>query len=119
MNRNQLKIIWQKTDGRCHFCGKRLVFGAYGPSGSKIGKWHVDHIHPKARGGKNDVINYLPICKQCNRLRWFLDPKRIRKTFKYGVLAFREVRKKSETGKILHKLYLSNRVYNKKKRKKS
>lgn len=109
------KEVWAKTGGRCHFCARKIKLSA---KIGERGRWHVDHIYPKALGGKDGLDNYLPICKQCNRLRWFLNSKRIRKTFKYGVLAYNEMKRKTDLGKILHALYLKNRKNNKDRRKK-
>ena len=114
MNAEIKKIIWKKTGGRCHFCGKALIFSA--KSGQR-GRWHVDHILPKAQGGKNDIKNYIPICRACNRMRWYLSSKHIRKTFLYGVIAHHEVKKQTLIGQKLKGIFLRRKKRNKTRRK--
>jgi len=94
--------IFQKTGGRCHICAKRLKFDA---KSGEIGMWQVDHIHPKIRGGKDGLNNYLAICNKCNRLRWYLDPKRIKRVLQYGVIACNLVKNKTRLGEELHKIH--------------
>ena len=118
MNKQQLKTIWQKTNGHCHFCGKKLIFSAYGPRGGKRGKWQVDHIFPKTKGGANSLENYLPICSACNRLRWMWTGRKIQKVFQYGTIAFREVRRNTEVGEKIRHLYYFQKVQNKQRRNK-
>ena len=108
------KIVFQKTGGRCHICAKRLKFDA---KSGEIGRWQVDHILPKKRGGKDSLNNYLPICVKCNRLRWCFGPRTIKKHLNMGVIACRLVKNKTHLGKELHKIHLQNRLANKKRRK--
>lgn len=107
-------MVWEKTAGRCHFCGKKLIFSA--KRGSP-GRWNVDHVVPIKQGGGNSLKNYLAICRACNRLRWYLNSKRIRKTYLYGVIAFREVKHKTDLGKILRLMYNARKKFNKERRK--
>lgn len=47
-----------KRDGfACAYCGKT-------PPEVKL---EVDHIHPKSKGGKDDINNYVTACFECNR----------------------------------------------------
>jgi hypothetical protein len=47
-----------KRDGfKCSYCGKA----------PPVVILEVDHIEPKARGGKDDINNYLTACFDCNR----------------------------------------------------
>jgi len=108
------KIAFQKTGGRCHICAKRLKFDA---KSGEVGRWQVDHIHPKIRGGKDGLNNYLAICSKCNRLRWYLDPKRIKKVLQYGVIACNLVKNKTLLGKELHKIHSQKKKLNKRRRK--
>jgi hypothetical protein len=58
------KQIWKKTGGTCHICGGR--------AGKR---WQADHVVPWHLGGSREADNYLPICRECNGLRWSHDPK--------------------------------------------
>lgn len=61
--------VWDKTNGRCWYCGTGLVVspeGAAGKAGT-IGNWFaLDHAVPRSQGGSNDVNNLLPCCWSCN-----------------------------------------------------
>lgn len=100
---DERKKVWAKTGGRCHFCARRIKLSC--KMGEK-GRWQSDHIYPKALGGKDVLSNRLPICKQCNRLRWYLNPSRIRRTFQRGIVAYREIKNNTELGKKIHELCL-------------
>lgn len=49
--------------GRCAACRKKLGRG-----------FHVDHIHPLARGGRNDRPNLQLLCPHCNRSKGAMHP---------------------------------------------
>ena len=49
------QAVLEKTGGHCGYCGKELG-----------GKFHVDHIYPKHRGGKDDITNLIAACQRCN-----------------------------------------------------
>ncbi len=57
--------VYDKTDGYCHICGKKLSFINYGIPGKK-GAWQVDHSKPKAKGGSDHPNNLYPACISCN-----------------------------------------------------
>ena len=63
----QRSVVLAKTAGTCHVCG--------GPSGSG---WQADHVIPHERGGIHALDNFLPICRECNRLRWSYGPEVLR-----------------------------------------
>jgi len=117
MERTELKIIWNKTAGHCHFCGLKTTFSSYGPKASERGKWQVDHIFPKQKGGINSLENYLAICRKCNRLRWMWTGNKIRKLFRYGIVAYNESCRNTDTGKEIKKLYLLHERKKKEKRR--
>ena len=79
------KQIWKKTGGTCHVCGGR--------AGKR---WQADHVVPWHLGGSREAENYLPICRECNGLRWSHDPKLIRLILRMGVYA------KNAIGTTLH-----------------
>lgn len=114
ISKAEKKVVWEKTNGHCHFCGKKLIFSA--KRGSR-GRWNVDHVLQKARGGDCDIRNFLAICRECNRLRWHFDSRKIRRIFRYGEIAVTEVRKGTKLGKLLKQMHESRRAINISKRK--
>lgn len=94
--------VWEKTGGRCHVCGRVLVFDA---RMGKKGRWQIDHIVPVKKGGKDKVKNFLPICRICNRLKWHFKGRKIRKLFQFGVIAWRESERQTGLGWEIKKLY--------------
>lgn len=54
------RIVWNKTNGICAHCGKK-----------KYGKEQqtIDHYVPKSYGGTYNLMNLMPLCKECNRTR--------------------------------------------------
>jgi hypothetical protein len=61
-----LNSIYDKNDGCCYYCGKRLAFKNYGRIYER-GAWEVDHSVPKSRGGTSYLRNLVPACVDCNR----------------------------------------------------
>jgi hypothetical protein len=59
----RLEAIYQRTDGRCHICGTRLVFSRYGESGG----WEVEHSIPVSFGGTDRLCNLYAAHIVCNR----------------------------------------------------
>lgn len=82
--------VFKKTGGTCHVCGGRVGR-----------RWQADHVVPHRAGGRSDVQNYLPICKECNRLRWFHSPDVIRLIMRLGIYAKLEIRHETELGERL------------------
>jgi 5-methylcytosine-specific restriction endonuclease McrA len=62
---DRLNRIYDKTDGHCHICHKKLAFTNHGKRGTK-GAWHVEHSVPKAKGGTDHLNNLFPACVGCN-----------------------------------------------------
>ena len=58
--------IFEKTDGLCHICRKKLVRKNYGMLGHR-GAWEVEHSKAQANGGSNHLNNLYPACISCNR----------------------------------------------------
>lgn len=88
--------VWKKYDCKCAYCGEDLEYK----------KMQVDHIESKYFGGKDDIKNYNPSCRQCNfyKSTFSLDQfkhqlatitERIKKPFivrlaiKYGIIYFK------------------------------
>lgn len=48
--------VFKRDSFKCQYCGKcapEVVL-------------EIDHIHPVSKGGKNDIMNYLTACRDCN-----------------------------------------------------
>lgn len=60
-----LNAIYDKTDGCCHLCHRKLSFTNYGKRNRK-GAWHVEHSIPRAKGGTNHLNNLFLACISCN-----------------------------------------------------
>lgn len=106
------KQIWKKTGGMCHVCG------------GCAGKWwQADHVVPWHLGGSNTADNYLPICRECNGLRWSHDPKLIRLILRMGVYAKNAIRHNAVLGqemiRVLRRRLRSNRNRRSKGKKKA
>lgn len=51
------KVVWDKTDGHCVYCGKAL---------HPFDDFTIDHLKPKAKGGDDSWDNLVPACMKCN-----------------------------------------------------
>ena len=65
-DQSQLRIIYNKTEGYCTYCGKKLSFSNYGKYEYRMA-WEIDHSKAKAKGGTNYFRNLQPSCIPCNR----------------------------------------------------
>ncbi len=61
----EVRYVYDKTDGCCAYCGKSLSLINYGIIGAR-GAWHIDHSVPKSRGGTDYLRNLVPACIDCN-----------------------------------------------------
>lgn len=61
-----LRAIYDRTEGQCHICRKRLSFRNYGLFG-KRGAWEIEHSVAQARGGTHHGNNLFAACISCNR----------------------------------------------------
>ena len=50
--------LWIQQQGQCFYC-----------EGPLLPRYHVDHIHPKSKGGPNHVDNYCLACQPCNHAK--------------------------------------------------
>ena len=48
--------VFTKYDSRCAYCGCLIEYSTF----------HIDHIIPKYKKGKNDLSNLNPACPTCN-----------------------------------------------------
>lgn len=61
-----LNRIYDRTDGYCHLCCRKLSFHNYSYYGAR-GAWEVEHSIPRSRGGTNNLNNLYAACIPCNR----------------------------------------------------
>jgi len=66
--------VYDKNDGYCWHCGKKLSFQNYGKSGER-GAWEIDHSIPLAQGGTDHLNNLVPSCIACNRSKQDLNSR--------------------------------------------
>lgn len=50
-------LVFKKNEGKCFYCNDQLEIDA---------EWHIEHKHPKSKGGTNDIDNLVPSCRYCN-----------------------------------------------------
>lgn len=63
---SELRVIYDRTEGQCHICRKRLNFRNYGLFGNR-GAWEIEHSVAQARGGTHHGNNLFAACISCNR----------------------------------------------------
>ena len=103
MNEGQLREIWNKTNGHCHFCGDRVSLRKRGYRRQRAdGCWEVDHVVQRDKGGAaSSLTNYFAACTSCNRLRRHRRGSQLRELLMIGMIAKREMESFTETGKRL------------------
>lgn len=118
ISNNKLKQIFERTKGHCHFCGDPLVFDKYGLKNidNIDGSWEIDHIIQRGKGGSKDITNCLPSCVKCNRLRWHRKGENLRELIFLGLIAFDEIKKKTDLGNKMLKIKEKRVELNKKRR---
>lgn len=62
----RLVAIFDRTDGHCHICGKKLCFSNYGQAGRR-GAWEIEHSNPRCKGGTDRLCNLYAAHISCNR----------------------------------------------------
>ena len=67
-NDEMLNRVYNRTDGHCHICGKKLSFVNYAKFGLR-GAWEVEHSRPRVKGGTDHGNNLFPACIPCNRTK--------------------------------------------------
>lgn len=68
---NKREKIFEKTNGKCVYCGCNLDFYNF----------HIEHTKPKSKliKDKNNIKNLFPACIDCNLLKGNLDVAEFRK----------------------------------------
>jgi hypothetical protein len=98
MTESQLRALYDRTIGHCHFCGDPVVFDRRGWASALEGYWEVDHLIQRHKGGPRAADNCLAACTRCNRLRWHRTGEAVRELLLLGLLARAEIARGSETG---------------------
>ena len=90
----QLNDIYDRTDGQCYICRKKLIWSNYGDPGNR-GAWEVDHSNPRVKGGTDRILNLYAACIPCNRSEGSKSTRSQRTQFGY-IKAPESRRKKAE-----------------------
>ena len=61
------KSIYKNANNRCYICGKKVKHNV--DSKTNLDAATIDHVLPKAKGGKSNVKNLKCCCLLCNRLK--------------------------------------------------
>jgi 5-methylcytosine-specific restriction endonuclease McrA len=69
----EIRLIYSKTDGCCHLCGKKHKLSDYATT------WQREHHIPKALGGSDEISNLYVACVECNQLKGTRTSKTVRK----------------------------------------
>ena len=118
MTQSQLRQIWEKTHGHCHFCGDLVEFEKRGwKDGDLNGYWEVDHVIQKGKGGSKSFENCLPACTRCNRLRWHRHGEEVRELLFLGLIGRDEIAKSTSVGLMLVQLREKRVAQNMRRRK--
>lgn len=95
-DKQTLNAIYDKTDGYCHLCDKKLSRTNYNAHGAK-GAWHVDHSKALYNGGTHHMNNLFAACISCNLEKGTLHKTTIRKRKGYGAESSRKSYKKESS----------------------
>ncbi|WP_051258320.1 HNH endonuclease [Teredinibacter turnerae] len=60
------QAAYDRTDGHCHICRKKLAFENYGTLNGR-GAWEIEHSKPRSKGGTDHGNNLYAACISCNR----------------------------------------------------
>lgn len=63
---HQLTRVFERTDGNCHICWRKLCFCNYGRFGTR-GAWEVEHSNARCNGGTDHGNNLYAAHITCNR----------------------------------------------------
>jgi hypothetical protein len=72
-----LKQIYDRTEGKCHLCRKKLAFANYALAGRR-GAWEIEHSVPRSKGGTDRLNNLYDACIGCNRSKCDTSTRTIR-----------------------------------------
>lgn len=112
MRKSQLREIYDRTKGHCHFCGDLVVFEKRGWAEDLTGYWEVDHVIQRRKGGSRTTENCLAACTRCNRLRWHRTGEGVRELLLLGLIARDEIARRSPEGRRLSELRMERLAQN-------
>lgn len=61
--------LYKEQKGKCHYCQVHMHMGDTTSFILKATACTIDHVVPKAKGGRNTRSNYVGACLLCNNLR--------------------------------------------------
>ena len=71
-NKKLRNEVWLMYDKHCAYCGIEIEYKQMQP----------DHVRPSCRGGKNDISNLKPSCRECNNYKCHSTLEEFRKALK-------------------------------------
>ena len=101
-------LIWDKTDGHCHICGREVDKDGY----------EADHVKNHSGGGSDLAENFLAACRTCNNYRWHYSPEEIQWILKLGVWAKTQIDHNNGIGKKIAEGFIKYEVSRENRRKK-
>jgi hypothetical protein len=107
--KSQRLAVLQKTDSKCHICGKPIT----------IDHFQADHVKSHITGGTDSVDNFLPSCNTCNNYRWHYGWEDIQYILKIGIWAKGQMEISTKLGLAMAQGYLKHENQREKRRKTS
>ena len=107
LSKSDRNEIWNKTDGKCHICGRDVDKENY----------EADHIRNHSSGGTNLVENFLASCRTCNNYRWHYSPDEIQWILKIGVWAKTKIDHNDKVGKLIAEKFIQKEKERENRRK--
>lgn len=108
LSAGERRIVFEKTDGRCHICGGQIE-----------GPWEADHVLSRSGGGPPSVDNYLPAHSLCNNYRWDYSSEEFQWIMKIGIWARLVMEKGSGLGDQMLEAFFEYEVRRQKRRRRS
>lgn len=88
VNKSQLLLIFQKTQGHCYFCGDPLEFEKRGwCEGDLTGYWEIDHIIQRAK----EEPRHIHVQRENKHAKFWLDPILLAESYGFRGKELREV----------------------------
>ncbi len=107
LTKSERRLIFEKTDGKCHICGQILAQN----------KFEADHVKSHSQDGSNKIDNFLPSCKTCNNYRWDYLADELQWILKIGVWARTEIERSTITGNLIADNFIKHEIKREKRRR--